>query len=229
MTDYASSATDYSVVEGEPPAIMERNLRVATHLWSSATAFFFIAFLFAYFYLRSLNSSHQWKPKGVNPPTGWGTVIVVLLVASALLVAWGAVDQRSDRRPLWRMKGTVAFVLGLVALVLQVVEWSQLGFGPTEGGYASVFLGWTALSFLFALGALYWLETILATSFRYRNEPFGAARVEPGHAAGDTDRSGHDIANPVSLNTAELAGFTQYWGILTGISVIAWIILYLAS
>lgn len=229
MTEYASHASDYSIVEGEPPAILARNLRVAAHLWSSATAFFFVAFLFAYFYLRSLNSDHQWKPKGVDAPIGWGTAIMVCLVVSAVLVAWGSVDQRSDRRPLWRMKGTAALALGLVALVLQVVEWTQLGFGPTNGGFASVFLGWTALYFLFVLGALFWLETILATSYRYRNQAFGAAVVEPGHASGDPHRTAHDIENPVALNTAGLAALTQYWAVLVGIGVVTWIILYLLS
>jgi len=216
MTEYASHDTDYSVVEGESRDILARNLRVAAHLWSSATFFFFVAFLFAYFYLKSLNSQHLWKPKGVSPPIGWGTAIVVCVVASALLVAWGAVDQRSDRRPLWRLKGLVALVLMLAALVLQIIAWTHAGFGPTDGGLASVFFGWTALYVLFVLGSAFWLETILATSYRFRNEPFGRAQVEPGH----------DIDNPVDLNTAELAALRQYWGVLAGIGVVTWLLLY---
>ena len=219
MTEYASHDTDYSVVEGESGDILARNLRVAAHLWSSATFFFFIAFLFAYFYLKSLNSQHLWRPKGVTPPTGWGTAIVVCVVVSALLVAWGAVDQRSDRRPLWRLKGVVAVVLMLAALILQIIAWTHAGFGPTDGGLASVYFGWTALYVLFLLGSAFWLETILATSYRFRNEPFGKARVEPGH----------DIDNPVDLNTAELAALTQCWGVLAGIGVITWILLYLVK
>ena len=102
MTEYASHDTDYSVVEQEPHAILARNLRVGAHIWSSATAFFFVAFLFAYFYLRSLNNQHQWKPKGIDAPTGWGIAIVVCVVVSLALAIWGAADQRADRRPLWR-------------------------------------------------------------------------------------------------------------------------------
>lgn len=229
MSEYASHETEYGIVEGESPAILARNLRVASHLWSSATAFFFVAFLFAYFYLRSLNSSHLWKPKHVDAPVGWGTVIVACVVVSAALVAWGAVDQRSDRRPLWRLKGVVALGLGLLALVLQIVEWTQLGFGPTDGGFASVFLGWTALYFLFVLSTMIWLETILATSYRYRKFAMGEAVVEPGHASGDPHRTAPDIENPVALNTAGLAALTQYWAFLAGIGVVTWVILYLLS
>lgn len=227
MTDLASHSTDYSVVEEEPPTIVARNLLVGAHIWSSATGFFFIAFLFAYFYLRSLNESHQWKPKGISAPTGWGTAIMVCVVLSAVLVWWGAIDQRSDRRPLWRMKGLAALILGLAAFVLQIVAWTQLDWGPTHGGFASVYLGWTGLYALFVFGSLYWLETILAVSYRYRNEPMDRPAVEPGHASGDPDRLGHDIANPVTLNTAELRAFTSYMSVLAGIGVVTWIVLYL--
>jgi heme/copper-type cytochrome/quinol oxidase subunit 3 len=227
VSELASHSTDYSVVEQEPPEILARNLRVGSHLWSSATAFFFIAFLFAYFYLRSLNEHHEWKPKGVDAPVGWGTAIMLCVVAAALLVAWGGADQRANRRPMWRAKGTVALVLGVVAVILQVISWGQIGFGPTDGGFASVYLAWTGFYALFVVGAMFWLETILAVSYRYRNSAMGAARVEPGHASGDPDRTGHDIANPVALNTSSLAALTSHLGVLAGIGVVTWIVLYL--
>lgn len=227
MSDIASPATDYSVVEEEPPAILARNLRVAAHIWSSATGFFFIAWLFAYFYLRSLNNSGQWKPKGVHGPNGWGIVIVVCVVLSLLLVVWGAVDQRSDRRPLWRIKGLAAIALGLLAVIFQIIAWLRLSWGPTNGSYAGVYLGWTGMYTLFLFGTMFWLETILAVSFRYRNEPMAGATVEPGHASGDPDRTAPDIANPVTTNTAQLVAFSSYYTVLTGIGVIAWIVLYL--
>ena len=46
---------------------MGRNLSSAAHLLASATAFFFLAFVFAYFYLRSLNNGDLWRPKHVDP------------------------------------------------------------------------------------------------------------------------------------------------------------------
>ena len=227
MSELASHSTDYSVVEQEAPEILARNLRVGSHIWASATGFFFIAFLFAYFYLRSLNNQGQWKPKGIDAPTGWGVVIMLCVVVSALLLAWGAIDQRSDRRPLWRIKGTVALALGLLAVIFQIVAWLGLDWGPTGGGFASVYFGWTGLYTLFLFGTMFWLETILAVSFRYRNEPMAAPRVEPGHASGDPYRTAPDIANPVTLNTAELVALTSNYAVLAGIGVVTWIVLYL--
>jgi cytochrome c oxidase subunit 3 len=226
MTELARESTDYSVVEREPPEVMARNLSVAAKLWSSSTIFFFFAFLFAYFYLRSLNSHHLWKPKGVDVSEGWGIAVAACVVVSALLLWSGRDDQAADRRPRWRLKGIAAFLFGLAAIAVQIVAWAEVGFGPTNGAYASVYFGWTGLFVLFVFCTLYWLETCLALSYRYRKETLGAAAVEPGDASGDPYRTGQDIANPVALNTAELAALTFYWAILAGVGVISWFVLY---
>ena len=62
MTEFAQEQTSYAVAEGEPPEVMGRNLVSAAHLLARATAFFYFAFLFAYFYLRSLNNSGMFQP-----------------------------------------------------------------------------------------------------------------------------------------------------------------------
>src|SRR5258708_24803624 len=111
MTELANTSTDYAVVEREAPEVMARNLRIAAHLWSSATAFFFAAFLFAYFYLRSLDSSAVWRPKHVDPSLTLGTLTTAALVAAAALLRLGLADHRAERRPAWRVKGALALVL----------------------------------------------------------------------------------------------------------------------
>ena len=227
MTELAQHSADYSIVEGEDPEVLSRNLGAAGQLLAGATAFFFLAFLFAYFYLRALDNAGLWKPKHVDTSVAWGTVVTACIVASAVLVQLGKIDQSADRRPAWRLKGLLAFALGFAALGLQAAAWTQQSFGPTDGGFASVYFGWTAFLWLFVLGTMFWLETALATSFRYRNEPIGAARVPAGHASGDPDRAAHDIANPVDLNRAELSALSFYWTFLAGIAVLTWIILYL--
>ena len=227
MSDFAQPATEYEIVEGEPPEVLSRNLVTAGHLLAGATAFFFLSFLFAYLYLRSLNNHGMWRPKGVDPSVAWGTVIMACVVASAGLVRLGLADHRAERRAAWRLKGLIALVLGVLALVLQVVSWGMLGFGPADGGYASVFVGWTAFYFLFVLCALYWLETVLATSYRYRGWSSGQSPVAPGEASGDPGREGEDIRDPVSLVRAELSSLSFYWTFLAGIGVLTWIVLYL--
>jgi heme/copper-type cytochrome/quinol oxidase subunit 3 len=225
MSGVAQPATEYSIVEGEPPDLMGRNLNSAAHLLSSATAFFFLAFVFAYFYLRSLNNGHLWRPKHIDPSLTLGTLVMALTVASALLVRLGVLDHRAARRQQWRLKGGLAVAVGLLAVVLQFVEWFSAGFGPADGGYASVFIGWTAFNVLFVLGTLFWLENLVATAYRYRRIPSGAPA--PGEASGDAGRLGHDIADPLSLVRPGLESLSFYWAFLAGLGVFAWIVLYL--
>jgi heme/copper-type cytochrome/quinol oxidase subunit 3 len=219
----AYHGTGYEIVEEEPPELLGRNLVSASYLLAGATAFFFVAFLFAYFYLRSLNSAGMWKPKGVDASIGWGTAIVACYVVSAVLVRLGLTDHRALRRSQWRIKGAAALAVGLVGLVLQVIGWTQQSFGPADGGFASVYFGWTAFLFLFVLGTLIWLEMTLAMSLRYAR----VESAEPGHASGDPHRTAHDIRDPLSLVRAELVGLSFYWTFLAGIAVVTWVVLYL--
>ena len=227
MSELAHHGNEYSIVEAEEPEVLSRNLWSASHLLASATVFFFLAFFFAYFYLRSVNNAGLWKPKHVDASVTWGTIVMACIVASAMLVRLGRIDQAAGRREVFRLKGLVALLLGLAALGVQAAAWTQQSFGPADGGFASVYFGWTAFLWLFVLGTMFWLETTLATSYRYRKEPMGAASVAPGHASGDPGRMRHDIRNPVDLNRAELAALSFYWTFLAGIAVISWIVLYL--
>jgi hypothetical protein len=143
-----------------------------------------------------------------------------------VLVRLGLGDHRAGRRDGWRLKGAIALAVGLAALVVQVVQWTQASFGPADGGYASVFVGWTAFNLLFVLLTLFWLENLLATSFRYRDQPSGSPA--PGEASGDPGRPGHDIADPLSLVRAGLEGLSFYFAFLAGVGVLMWILLYLA-
>jgi heme/copper-type cytochrome/quinol oxidase subunit 3 len=142
-----------------------------------------------------------------------------------VLVRLGLGDHRALRRGQWRIKGLAALLVGIVGLVLQAIAWTHQGFGPADGGFASVYFGWTSFLFLFVLGTLIWLEMSLAMSLRYgRGEDAAPA---PGEASGDPHRMAHDIREPLSLVRAELVGLSFYWTFLAGIAVITWVVLYL--
>src|SRR5579884_1793218 len=190
---FAYDRTGYEIVEEEPPELLGRNLRSGAYLLAGATAFFFLCFLFAFFYLRSLDNAGMWKPKGVDASVAWGTVNVALYVLSALLVRVGLGELAAGRRSTWRLAGGAALVSGIAGLVVQAVGWGQQSFGPADGGFASVYFGWTAFLFLFVLATLYWLETVLATSIRYRHSSDGTPA--PGEASGDPHRTAPDIQN----------------------------------
>jgi heme/copper-type cytochrome/quinol oxidase subunit 3 len=151
----------------EPPERERRIVHLGSILFAAATAFFFIAFLFAFLYLRALNSNGLWgsgKPHHhVHASLGLGIAILVCVLAGVALVRVALL-----RPAFWLSASGAALPLGLAAVALQCVQWAMLGFGPGDGGYASVYLGWTGFFTIFLFGAMYWLETILATALRSR-------------------------------------------------------------
>ncbi len=226
MSSTEGSGSLYHVVERESSEVMARNLRIAARLFASAMVFAFIAFLFAFFYLRALDTSSVWQPATVKPSMVLGIAAMLTLVVAALMIRLGLRDHRADRRPAWRIKGAIALALLIVFIVVQFVSWTTQAFGPSDGPYASVFFGWTVLLTLFVAGLAYWLETTLATSIRYRNQG-PQATVEPGHASGDSHRTAHDIDTPVALVRPALEAVTTFSMTVAGIGIVSWIILYL--
>src|ERR1035441_5698379 len=159
----SASAPTHPAIELEPPEWQPRAMWVSARQLCGAMAFFFIAFVFAYFYLRSLDTSGDWKIGHVSPPVGVPVVIIV-----ALLISAGLMRAASMNPELTVRAGGAAVALALLCIVLQVIEWTSLGFGPASGGYASVYVGWTGCYTVFMLLMVYWMESQVATVWRRR-------------------------------------------------------------
>jgi heme/copper-type cytochrome/quinol oxidase subunit 3 len=195
----------------EPADVGARALYIAARLLAGATTFFFLAFLFAYFYLRSLNENHQWHPGNVKADQGLGAAIVACVLLSAVLAFLAGRQMKAESRG-WLGPASGSLLLGLVAVALQCIEYTVQHFGPTDGGYASVFYAWTAFFAIATLGAMYWLETHIATELR--------ARRAPATADGD-------IKDPDRLIAPGLEAFAFFWSYLAGLGAIAYVALYL--
>jgi len=183
----------------EPPELERRIVHLGSILLAAATAFFFIAFLFAFLYLRALNSNGLWgagKPHHhVHASLGLGIAILVCVLAGVAAARAGLLLPA-----FWRPAAGAALLLGLAAVALQCWQWAHLGFGPGDGGYASVYLGWTGFFTIFVFGAMYWLETIVATALR---SPAGAAELQP-----------------------QLAAFSIFWTMLGLVEIAAFVLLF---
>lgn len=183
---------------------------VGARMLCGAASFFFISFIFAYFYLRALDINKSWKiGHHVNPSIGLGVAIVVVLIISAVLM-WMASTRPAASLPL----GGGALVLALAAVVLQCIQYANLGFGPGNGAYASVYIGWTAVFTVFMLACIYWIETQVASIWRMRRGEVRRA-VEEGVPASDT-----------VLADAGIKACSFFWSYYVVIGVIAFIILY---
>jgi heme/copper-type cytochrome/quinol oxidase subunit 3 len=167
-----TSATPIVPIPREDPALEAQIVAVGAYLIAAAIAFFFVAFLFAFFYLRALNTNGLWgggKPHHhVHAALTVGIVVLVSVVVSATLLRLALVELRAQARPAWRIAALGALLLGLVAVGVQCWQYTDLGFGPGDGGYASVYLGWTGFFSILALGVMLWLEALLAST---RNVP----------------------------------------------------------
>jgi heme/copper-type cytochrome/quinol oxidase subunit 3 len=117
------------------------------------------------------------------------------------LAAWSA---RGQNLALWRVELGAAILLALAAIGLQCAQYANLGFGPGEGSFASVFVGWTGLIAVNILGVVYWLTTLLTETLNPRGRSLPLLRAS-GEAAG------------------------VYWGTLALIELTAFILLYVVG
>jgi heme/copper-type cytochrome/quinol oxidase subunit 3 len=191
----------------QPPddqLVLGANLRTGARLFSSAVVFVFAAFLFAFFYLRAVNSDNLFRPAHVNPPSGLGIAILVAVLAATASLEFARRGLAGGAHGAWRVGSALALALAGAVIALQIVEYFSLGFTTASGGYASVFYGWTLVFLLFWLGGFYRIETMVAQS----------ARAGPGRAL---------------LLRPSADGSVLYLYTLAGIEVVAYILLYLVK
>jgi heme/copper-type cytochrome/quinol oxidase subunit 3 len=207
----------------EPPDVGARAISVASRLLCGASTFFFLAFLFAYFYLRSINQHGFWLPSAallkeqnevhvsLKPDQLLGVVFIVCIVLSVLLtiIAGRGMKRRSRG---WITPAIGGLTLGVGAVAAQCIEFVVQKFGPTDGAFASVFCAWLAFYLIAVMATMYWFETQVATELRARRAPA---------------ETGGDIKDPDELIAPALDAAVFFWGFLGGIGVLTYVTLYL--
>jgi heme/copper-type cytochrome/quinol oxidase subunit 3 len=194
----------------EDPAILAANLNVGVRLFASAVAFVFVSFLFAFFYLDAVNSNGLFRPRGTNPSAVYGIVMLVCVLGTTAAFAFARRSLAAEAAGGWLAGLWASLALGLVVVILQIIQYTNYGFSPESGGYASVFVGWTAMFLLFWLGALYWIETFLAQTLRGR-----PAEEES------------EITRPLEVLGPSASACIVYLLTMAGVELAAWILLYL--
>jgi heme/copper-type cytochrome/quinol oxidase subunit 3 len=152
--------TEHTPDPADTLALEVRDQSIAGRLFVAADAFLFLAFLFAYLYLRALDNNHMWNPQGQNPSGTMGIVVLVLVVVTAALVHVAAGRLASSGPAAFRAPAVAALGVGAVATVLAATQIFRPGFSPSHaGGIGSVFIGFIAVYTVHLFGGLYWLET----------------------------------------------------------------------
>jgi heme/copper-type cytochrome/quinol oxidase subunit 3 len=180
-----------------------------------ALTFLFGAFVFAFFYLRSLNSHHLWYTATTHPSQPVGATIMILIVVSAVVQTLALQRIKAGHKGAWLAGATLALLLGLAAIGVQVWQLLNLGFWPGASGFASVFVGYNPIYLTIAFCAMIWLEILI---MKCRSIPeISFVEQPPTYAE----------AFAVQRFQAALSAFTVAWNYLAGVALVAWILFYL--
>jgi heme/copper-type cytochrome/quinol oxidase subunit 3 len=177
--------------------------------------FLFGSFVFAYFYLRSINSSGRWMGSGYHAPSMvYGTVIMIAVLLSAGIHYAALQQAKAGNKRLWQIGALTALLLGVAAIVLQILELLFLPFWPGSSGFSSVFTGFYPVLIVVLLAAMIWLETLLARS-----------RFIPAISFVEQPPT-YKEAFIVQRFQSSLSGFATMWNFLAAVTVLFWVLFY---
>jgi len=180
-----------------------------------ALSFLYGAFAFAYFYLRSVNSAGRWQGSGYHaPPIGYGVTVLILVVASAVIQYVGLVRIKAGAKSVWQAASLVALLLGVAAVVVQILDLLSLPFQPGSSGFSTVFVDTYPVLLVSWLAMMIWLEILV---MRARAIP-GIFFVEqpPTYAE----------AFAVQRFQSSLSGFTLIWNYIAIVTIFFFILFY---
>ena len=219
MAEMAARSSTEATVQAEDEAFYhESGLNAAwtgSRLAIGGLTFLFGSFVFAFFYLRSIDSSARWQGDGYVRPSLWmGTTIMLLAVLSAGVHYFGLQRIKAGRKQDWQISGLIALGLGLAAVALQIDQLLNLPFPPGSSGYSSVFTGFYPVLLTIQLAVLVWLEILLARS---RFIP-AISFVEQPPTYTETQA--------VQRFQASLSAFSAVWGYMALVAFLFWLLFY---
>ena len=142
-------------------------------LFIGVYTFMLASLVFSYFYLRSSNSGLLWRPDHVTAPRAYGLLIFGFSLVTGILAYVGRKRLVMGSFTDFSVAAWSGVVTGLIALLLQIVEFSHLSFSPGSSGYASTFIGFAIMNIFSLVISTYWLETTVARGMRIRKEVSG--------------------------------------------------------
>jgi len=178
-------------------------------------SFGFGAFVFAFFYLKSINSHHLWYTAGTHPQSWVGVVVMALIVVSAAVQTLALQRIKAGTKSVWLAGAVVALVLGLVAISIQLWQLAALPFWPGASGFAGVFVAFYPVFVTVVFCVLVWLEILIV---RCRAIPEISFVEQPPT---------YDEAFAVQRFQASLSSFTVTWNYLAVVAFVFWVLFYL--
>ena len=150
-------------------------------LFVASEAMFFAAFFGAYFTIRA--GLHTWPPKGTpHLKIVIATVLTVILVSSSVVLQIGIRSVRSGRPRRAMVLLGVTIALGISFLILQLYDYSELGFGVKDGTFGTLFYVMTGLHMAHVFGGVIFLALVFGQAIsgllsRTQYEPLEAGSI----------------------------------------------------
>jgi cytochrome c oxidase subunit 3 len=157
-----AAAVDQEHHRGVPTALLGMILFIASEVM------FFGGFFGAYFDIRA--GQKVWPPATphIEHLEIWpiATLLTILLVSSSFTAHAGLLSiKRGDRRGLLRWL-TVTLILGSAFLLLQLLDYAELGFGLRDGIFATLFYTMTGFHFAHVLGGALFMYLLILQANR---------------------------------------------------------------
>ena len=133
---------------GHPPAAHQSSrvdARVlGMFLFIASEVMLFGSFFTAYFFVRVVNG-YAWPPEGFHLPVFVAGVNTAILLTSSLTMHWALQSIKRGNRSGLQAGLALTFLMGLVFLLTQILEYARIGFTPHENAFGTIFFSLTGL------------------------------------------------------------------------------------
>jgi cytochrome c oxidase subunit III len=126
---------------------------------------FFAAFFGAYFTIRA--GASAWPPRGIpHLEITVPAILTIVLVSSSVVLQFGLrrMQAHGPRKAMVWLGATIA--LGVSFLLLQLYDYSQLGFGVKDGVFGTLFYVMTGLHMAHVFGGVVFLSLVFGQTSR---------------------------------------------------------------
>jgi cytochrome c oxidase subunit 3 len=133
---------------GPPPANVSSRVDarlLGIYLFIASEIMLFGSFFTALFFARVIVDPGAWPPEGFHLPVYLALVNTIILVTSSFSMHWALQSIKRGQRAGLVAGLSLTFMLGLTFLLIQIREYTRVGFGPADNAFASTFFGLTGL------------------------------------------------------------------------------------
>jgi cytochrome c oxidase subunit III len=115
------------------------------YIFIASEIMLFGSFFTAYFFARVIVAPDDWPPQPFELPVYLALLNTIILMTSSFTMHWALQAIKRNNRAGLIAGLTLTFLLGFTFLLIQIREYTRIGFGPGDLAFGSSFFGLTGL------------------------------------------------------------------------------------